>query len=148
MTIYIYIYIYMYVHICVYIYGYIYTGIYDWTACNGNISSCMFVIFFFQVVQSGNSLIAENNKTKFFHKYRAVSQELEKCLDDLLLISDTISSLEDDEEGENTDSEEEDKPPDELQSTISHEGIGLLGFTYKDPGLSCKIPTGSFKVLK
>ena len=76
------------------------------------------------MTQAGNSLIAETNKTKFFHKYRAVSQELEKCLDDLLLISDTISSLEDDEEGESAESEEDDKPPDDLSPTTHHEGMG------------------------
>lgn len=76
------------------------------------------------MTQAGNSLIAEMNKTKFFHKYRAVSQELEKCLDDLLLISDTISSLEDDEEGESAELEEDDKPPDDLSPTTPHEGMG------------------------
>ncbi|CAB4016127.1 E3 ubiquitin- ligase NEDD4-like [Paramuricea clavata] len=72
------------------------------------------------VKHAANSLLTEGNKTKFFQKYRAVSQELEKCLDDLLLISATISSLEDEEE-ESAGSEEDDKPPDDLSPTTSHE---------------------------
>ena len=72
---------------------------------------------------AANSLLTESNKTKFFQKYRAVSQELEKCLDDLLLISDAISSLEDGDEEDSGGSEDDDKPPDDLSSPASHEGI-------------------------
>ncbi|XP_028407927.1 uncharacterized protein LOC114530556 isoform X2 [Dendronephthya gigantea] len=70
---------------------------------------------------AANSLLTECNKTKFFQKYRAVSQELEKCLDDLLLISATISSLEEDDENSG-ESEEDDKPPDDHPLTSCHEG--------------------------
>ena len=73
---------------------------------------------------AANSLLTESNKSKFFQKYRAVSQELEKCLDDLLLISATISSLEEEEGDESTGSEDDDKPPDDLHPTISCQGTG------------------------
>ena len=78
-----------------------------------------------QVKKAANSLLSENNKTKFFNKYRAVSQELEKCLDDLLLISATISSLEDEEEEEDdeeSEGEEDEKPPDDLLPTAATQG--------------------------
>ena len=83
-------------------------------------------------------LLAEKNKTKFFQKYRAVSQQLEKCLDDMLLVSATISSLEDgegEEDGEDGEDEEspsaedEHKPADvgdHLSPTASHEGMASM----------------------
>ena len=75
---------------------------------------------------AANSLLSEGNKTKFFQKYRAVSQELEKCLDDLLLISDAISSLEDGEGDESAESEEDDKPPDDCSLPVSNKGMGSI----------------------
>ena len=60
-----------------------------------------------QVRKTAQNLLGETSKTKFFNKYRAVSQELEKCLDDLLLISATISSLDDNDEEEDEESEED-----------------------------------------
>lgn len=74
--------------------------------------------------EAANLLLTEGSKTKFFQKYRAVSQELEKCLDDLLFISATISSLEDNEEEGESDGEDE-KPPDDISRAACHEGMGL-----------------------
>lgn len=87
--------------------------------------------------------MTECNKTKFFQKYRAVSQELEKCLDDLLLISATISSLEEDGDDEDSaESEEDDKPPDDKPPddhslTSNYKGNRLSSFHYSLHGKPC-----------
>lgn len=62
---------------------------------------------FIQVRKTANHLLCETNKTKFFNKYRAVSQELEKCLDDLLLISATVSSPDDKDDENDEDKDDE-----------------------------------------
>lgn len=42
-------------------------------------------------------LLKENDRKKFFNKYSTVSQELEKCLDCLLLVSDSLLALEEED---------------------------------------------------
>ena len=61
---------------------------------------CCVIVFvpFLQVTDPATELLQETERTKFFSKYSSVSQELEKCLDILLLISDSITSLAADEE--------------------------------------------------
>ena len=46
-----------------------------------------------QASNPAKTLLEEKDRKKFFQKYSSVSQELEKCLDCLLLISDSVTAL-------------------------------------------------------
>lgn len=46
-----------------------------------------------QASDPAKELLEEKDRRKFFQKYSSVSQELEKCLDCLLLISDSVTAL-------------------------------------------------------
>lgn len=101
---------------------------------------------------AASSLLKESNKTKFFQKYRAVSQELEKCLDDLLVISATVSSLEDEEEEENDESEEDEKlPSNQLESPDTSQNgtiiYHLLGLHLNNKILHTAASTAPFNSL-
>ena len=65
-------------------------------------------------------MLSETNKTKFFSKYRAISQELEKCLDDLLLVSATISSLDDQDDDDDDDEQDDDKEDNKVDEACSN----------------------------
>ena len=49
--------------------------------------------FCFKASSPAKELLQEKDRRKFFQKYSSVSQELEKCLDCLLLISDSVTAL-------------------------------------------------------
>lgn len=58
------------------------------------IVQCTFVpLCFTQASSPAKTLLEEKDRKKFFQKYSSVSQELEKCLDCLLLISDSVTAL-------------------------------------------------------
>ncbi|XP_046840210.1 uncharacterized protein LOC124434364 [Xenia sp. Carnegie-2017] len=50
-----------------------------------------------KVKQSACSLLEESNSGRFFKAYRTVNQQLEKCLEDLFIISASISSIDDEQ---------------------------------------------------
>lgn len=50
-------------------------------------------LFYFKASSPAKELLQEKDRRKFFQKYSSVSQELEKCLDCLLLISDSVTAL-------------------------------------------------------
>lgn len=52
---------------------------------------------FIQASNPAKKLLEEKDRKKFFQKYSSVSQELEKCLDCLLLISDSVTALGDED---------------------------------------------------
>ena len=57
------------------------------------------MLFSFQPKASSpaKELLKEKDRKRFFQKYSSVSQELEKCLDCLLLISDSVTAFEEED---------------------------------------------------
>ena len=53
----------------------------------------LFLLFLLKASAPAKDLLEERDRKKFFQKYSSVSQELEKCLDCLLLMSDSMIAL-------------------------------------------------------
>lgn len=54
---------------------------------------CHDLLFLLKASAPAKELLEEKDRKKFFQKYSSVSQELEKCLDCLLLMSDSMIAL-------------------------------------------------------
>ena len=60
------------------------------------------VVLLFQAVDPAVELLNQKERKKFFNKYSQISQDLEKCLDFLLVLSDTVANPRDDSDESGT----------------------------------------------